>query len=141
MSQTVASAIPAIEDMCPYIEVFDMPTSLQFYRDLLGFKVVQSSGVGDDVDWVLLQLENIWLMLNTAYEKDNRPSQPDANRINGHHDTAFFFRCSDIEGMYGYLSGKGKSARAPFTTGYGWKAITLKDPDGYVLWFHWPLSQ
>jgi hypothetical protein len=36
---------------------------------------------GDDVDWVLLKLNSIELMLNTAYEKQNRPPEPDEQRI------------------------------------------------------------
>jgi catechol 2,3-dioxygenase-like lactoylglutathione lyase family enzyme len=127
--------------MCPYIEVYDMPASLHFYRDILGFEVVQSSGDGDDVDWVLLRLEDVNLMLNTAYEKDSRPPQPDEHRTRSHADTAFFFGCPDTDAMYSYLTAKGIQARAPFITGYGWKAITLIDPDGYGLWFHWPADQ
>jgi glyoxylase I family protein len=34
----------AIRGLCPLIQVFDMPTSLRFYRDVLGFVVVQKSG-------------------------------------------------------------------------------------------------
>src|SRR5580692_5217695 len=73
--------IPKIKGLTPYIEVFDMPLSLKFYRDVLGFSIIMSSGKGDDVNWVLLQLENAQLMLNTAYEKDDRPKEPDPTRI------------------------------------------------------------
>lgn len=140
MDHPVTSSRPVIRGMCPYIEVFDMPTSLQFYRDILGFTVTQSSGTGDDVDWVLLQLGDIYLMLNTAYEKEHRPAQPDSTHTKAHQHTAFFFNCPDTDAMYTYLTSKGITAKAPFTTGYGWKAITLKDPDGYAIWFHWPLD-
>jgi glyoxylase I family protein len=64
-----------IEGMAPLIQVFDMPVSLKFYRDILGFSIAMSSGEGDDddVDWVLLKLNNMELMLNTAYERGLRP--------------------------------------------------------------------
>ena len=65
-----------LQGMAPLMQVFDMPTSLKFYRDILGFKVVQSSGEGDNVDWVLLELNKIELMLNSAYEKEYRPANP-----------------------------------------------------------------
>lgn len=132
---------PLIKGMCPYVQVYDMPASIHFYRDILGFTIMQSSGEGDDVDWVLLQLDDIALMLNTIYEKEYRPAAPDATRAAGHSDTAFFFGCPDPEAMYAYLMNKGLTVRAPFTTGYGWKAITLEDPDGYGIWFHWPLEK
>jgi Predicted ring-cleavage extradiol dioxygenase len=127
--------------MCPYIEVFDMPAALRFYRDILGFTITQSAGDGDDADWVLLQLDDSYLMLNTAYEKEFRPAQPDPARFKGHQDTAFFFNCPDTDAMYYYLNSKGLGVSPPFITGYGWKAISLADPDGYSIWFHWPDGQ
>lgn len=54
-----------------------MSVALGFYRDVLGFEIVQASGEDDDVDWVLLKLNSIELMLNTAYEKPDRPLGPD----------------------------------------------------------------
>ena len=63
----------SFDGMSPLMQVFDMPTSLVFYRDILGFSVVQSSSDGDDVDWVLLQYNSIEIMLNTMYEKASSP--------------------------------------------------------------------
>jgi glyoxylase I family protein len=63
------------------LQVFDMPTSLSFYRDVLGFDVV--SEVPDDgrYDWVMLKRFESELMLNTAYEATTRPSAPEPMRI------------------------------------------------------------
>ncbi len=36
-----------VRGLCPLIQVFDMPRSLHFYRDVLGFEEVQKSGEGD----------------------------------------------------------------------------------------------
>jgi glyoxylase I family protein len=30
----------AVRGLCPLIQVFDIPTSLRFYRDILGFEEV-----------------------------------------------------------------------------------------------------
>lgn len=139
--EPIAAVRPAIQGMCPYIQVFDMTLALQFYRDVVGFVVVQSSGEGDDVDWVLLQMGESWLMLNTVYEKDARPPKPDPARVTGHEDAAFFFSCPDIDLMYTYLISKNVKVESPFITGYGFKAINLKDPDGYGITFHWPLQE
>ena len=45
----------AIRGLCPLIQVYDMPTSLRFYRDILGFAEVEKSGQGDDVGWAWLR--------------------------------------------------------------------------------------
>jgi catechol 2,3-dioxygenase-like lactoylglutathione lyase family enzyme len=58
-----------------------VPTSLRFYRDLLGFRVLSEVPDDDRCDWVLLQLHESELMLNTAYEADDRPSAPDPARV------------------------------------------------------------
>jgi len=132
---------PKIEGIAPYIEVFDMPTSLRFYRDILGFEKKMSSGEGDDVDWVLLDLYGAILMLNTAYEKDSRPPQPDPTRMLGHQDICFYFGSTDIDALYQYFLSQGLELEAPGITGYGWKAIYLKDPDYYGLCFHRPVDK
>jgi catechol 2,3-dioxygenase-like lactoylglutathione lyase family enzyme len=66
-----------------------MPTSVRFYRDLLGFELVNTSPpLGKDrFHWALLRLGGAELMLNTAYEFDSdRPSKPDQTRTAAHCD-------------------------------------------------------
>jgi catechol 2,3-dioxygenase-like lactoylglutathione lyase family enzyme len=63
-----------IEGICPLLEVFDMPKAIAFYCNLLGFEVVATSRPGNDFDWALLRLDDAELMLNTAYEKHERPA-------------------------------------------------------------------
>ena len=48
-----------IKGMAPYLQVYDMSTSIAFYRDKLGFEVAMQSQPeqGDDCDWVLLKLQ------------------------------------------------------------------------------------
>jgi len=58
-----------IRGMAPLLQVFDMPTSIGFYRDVLGFEVDSTSKpTGERFDWALLKLNGVELMLNTAYE-------------------------------------------------------------------------
>jgi len=128
-----------IEGLAPLLQVFDMPASLKFYRDILGFKIVMSSEESDESNWVLLKLNDMELMLNTAYEREYRPESPDANRVAAHNDTSLYFGCPDIDALYEHLKNNGVELNKPEITPYNWKAIHLKDPDGYGLCFHWPL--
>ena len=129
-----------IKGMAPYLQVYDMPTAISFYRDKLGFEVAMQSQPeqGDDCDWVLLRLQGIEVMLNTIYEKPDRPAVQDPVRNIGHSDVALYFGCPDIDGLYELLLSKGLSINKPFITGYGFKAIHFNDRDGYGLCFHWP---
>ena len=65
-----------IHGVAPLFQVFDMPTAIGFYRGVLGFTVWGSSGPGDDCNWCGLRLHGAELMLNTAYEADERPPVP-----------------------------------------------------------------
>lgn len=120
------------------LQVFDMPTSLAFYRDVLGFDVL--SEVPDDgrCDWVMLKRFESELMLNTAYEADARPSAPEPARISAHSDTALFFGCEDVDIAYNYLRQRGVAVNAPIITDYGMKQVYFKDPDGYEICLQHP---
>lgn len=130
-----------IRSMTPLLEVFDMPTAVSFYRDLLGFEVVNRSGSDDNSDWVMLRLADIYLMLNTAYEGDERPPKPDAARVQAHHDTALFVGCPDVDGAYAYLRDRGVDLKPPENAPYGMRQLYLRDPDGFNICFQWPVAE
>ena len=121
----------------PLLQVFDMPTSLRFYRDVLGFGVVQKSGDGDDVDWVWLRHDTCDLMLNTAYEREERPAAPDPSRVAAHSDTLLYLGCEHLEEVYLRLRAHGVKVSPPTIAPYGMKEVHATDPDGYELCFHW----
>jgi catechol 2,3-dioxygenase-like lactoylglutathione lyase family enzyme len=131
----------AIRGLCPLIQVFDMPTSLHFYRDVLGFAEVQKAGQGDDVGWVWLRHGEAEVMLNTAYDDGERPPVPDAARVAAHADTILYVGCQDLEGAYAHLVAHGVKAERPKVAPYGMKQLYATDPDGYGVCFQWQADQ
>jgi catechol 2,3-dioxygenase-like lactoylglutathione lyase family enzyme len=127
-----------IRGLAPLLQVFDMPTSIRFYRDVLGFEVVTTSVPGDDCGWALLNRGGVELMLNTAYESDRRPPVPDPARVASHSDTGLYFGCPDVDGAYAHLRDKGVGVKQPAVAYYRMKQLYVKDPDGYELCFQWP---
>jgi catechol 2,3-dioxygenase-like lactoylglutathione lyase family enzyme len=128
-----------IRGMAPLFQVFDMPTSVKFYRDVLGFEVVTTSTPrGEHFDWALLRLHGVELMLNTAFEEDARPPAPDPARFAMHEDTCLYFGCPDVDAAYAYLRARGVAAKEPEVAPYGMKQLYVSDPDGYNLCFQWP---
>jgi glyoxylase I family protein len=119
------------------LQVFDMPTSIRFYRDVLGFEVVETSSPGDRFDWARLQLKGAEVMLNTAYEEAHRPAAPDPARIGAHGDTSLYFGCPDVDAAYQHLRAHGVDTEEPRVAPYGMKQLYVNDPDGYVLCFQW----
>jgi glyoxylase I family protein len=130
-----------VKGVAPLVQVFDMPRSIRFYRDLLGFRVISCSKAksadADDVDWVLLQLSNAEIMLNTAYDPDDVPEAPEPGRWSGHQDTCLYFGCPDVDGAHQHLVSQGLEIAPPKVAWYGMKQLYLKDPDGFGICFQW----
>lgn len=127
-----------VSGVCTLLQVFDMPKSVRFYRDVLGFEVVSTSPrEGDQFDWGLLRLKDAEVMLNTAYEHADRPAEPDRRRVAAHADTTLYFGCPDVDAAYRHLQSHGIDVEPPQVAPYGMKQLYVSDPDGYKLCFQW----
>jgi len=114
-----------VRGLAPLLSVFDMPTSIKFYCEGLGFQIASTDGKpAPHFDWVLLRLNDAELMLNTAYDGDQRPPAPDPARIGAHRDTAIYFGCPDVDRACAHLREKGISV----------KGDQCKGAQGCVVW-------
>jgi glyoxylase I family protein len=133
-----------IKNATTLLMVFDVPTSIALYRDVLGFEVISTSppfsAAKDDYGWALLRLNGAELMLNNAYENNVRPAAPDAARIAAHADTVVYFTCPDLDAVHATLIAHGIAAESPTTAYYGMQQLYIKDPDGYGLCFQHPVA-
>ncbi|MGD0390256.1 MAG: VOC family protein [Tepidisphaeraceae bacterium] len=121
----------------PLIQVFDMRRSVAWYRDVLGFEVLQTHEPDGHLYWAMLKLGDAVLMLNAKYEDDKRPPAP-PERVDGHDDLTLYFDCPDVDEAYEFLKSRGCDAAAPQTTYYGMRQLTVTDPDGFELCFQHP---
>jgi catechol 2,3-dioxygenase-like lactoylglutathione lyase family enzyme len=132
-----------LRGLTPLLQVYDMPRSIHFYCDLLGFEVVSTSPKLKNgyFHWAWLRLGEAELMLNTAYEFDEeRPERIAAERTAGHNDVGLFISCPDVDAAYEELRAKGVAAGKPKVAPYGMKQMNVRDPDGYGLCFQWPVE-
>ena len=136
-----------IRGVCPYFEVYDMPASLRFYIDQLGFSMIgHSPHLGGDpyrYHWVWLRLGTAEVMLNTCYEfEDERPTREEHLRLRQHRDACLFFGCPDVDAAYAELRSRGVAIdQPPKTAPYGMKQMYFRDPDGFGLCFQWKAEQ
>jgi glyoxylase I family protein len=131
-----------ITGMAPLLQVYDIGVALQFYCDILGFRLVEpAEWSGEYLDWALLEWQDVQLMLNTIYERELRPPQPDEARTRLHDDVCLFFGCPDVDGAYRHLREKGVTLDLPHNAAYGMRQLYLHDPDGYNICFQWPVAE
>ena len=129
-----------LRGVCPLLQVFDMPASLAFYRDALGFGIVESAPARPDAPdrfgWVWLRRGGADLMLNSAYDLDEvRPERVAASRVAAHDDTGLYFECSDVDAAYEELGARGIASGPPSVAPYGMRQLYVKDPDGFNICF------
>ena len=130
-----------IHGITTLLQVFDMPCSVAFYRDVWGFTIVSTSEPADNFYWELLKLGDAMLMLNTAYEDDERPLSPDPARVEAHADTILYFACDSADEVYMHLVAKGWETQEPINAYYGMRQVYTKEPDGYELCFQHPVEK
>jgi uncharacterized glyoxalase superfamily protein PhnB len=121
----------------PLFQVFDMRRSVAWYRDMLGFEVVQSHEPDGHLYWAMLRLGDATLMLNAQYEDEDRPAQEPPS-LPGHHDVTLYFDCPDVDAAHKHLEAKDVKSSGPKVTYYKMKQLTVTDPDGYQLCFQQP---
>jgi uncharacterized glyoxalase superfamily protein PhnB len=134
--------VPNLTDVCTLLQVFDMFESMRFYERHLGFVVEQQAPLVEQpyphINWAMLVRDDMSLMLNTAYEADERPALRDPRWVAGHRDVCLYFSCPDVDGAYAILREQGLDVKPPTVASYGMKQLYFSDPDGYVICLQWP---
>jgi glyoxylase I family protein len=136
-----------LRGVCPLLQVFDMPASLAFYRDLLGFEIVSTAPpaekvTNDSFGWVWLRHGQTQLMLNTAYDPDDtRPATRDPARVAAHDDTILYIGAPDVDAVHRHLLEHGLQVDAPKVTHYRMRQLMVKDPDGFSICFQWTADE
>jgi ankyrin repeat protein/uncharacterized glyoxalase superfamily protein PhnB len=122
-----------IQNITAMFWVYDMHQSVAFYRDVLGFELVDNYAPGRHFYWAMLKHGDARLMLNAKYEDAHRPATPP--QVAGHKDVTLYLGCPNVDEVYADLRAKGYPAKEPETTFYGMRQLHVIDPDGFELCF------
>jgi len=122
-----------IQNVIALFWVYDMHESVAFYRDVLGFEVIDKYAPYGHFYWAMLKHGDARLMLNAKFEDEHRPAKPPAPT--GHKDVTLYLGCPDVNEVYAALHEKGYPVKEPETTHYGMRQLHVTDPDGFDLCF------
>ena len=132
-----------LQDICTLLSVFDMPTAVRFYCDVLGFEIENRSptyAVEEGIEqfhWCMLKANACRLMLNTAYDEGERPARrPPA--VETPFDTWLFLGCPNLDEAYETLKSANVDCKPPQLVKYGFRTISFRDPDGHGITLQWP---
>ena len=118
----------------PFFGVTDMPSSVHFYVDGLGFRMTRQWTPEGELRWCWLELGEAAIMLQTFYREGQGPYTPDEKLGAG---VTISFQCRDALAIYHAAKDRGLNPSRPFVGNQMW-VTALSDPDGYRLEFESP---
>lgn len=121
-----------VHDLIPLLYVDDVDRSVAFYRDHLGFDIVESWEPDGRLTWCRVERDGASVMLQTACPDEDGSAEERGRGV------AFFFLCDDADAMYEEVTASGLQVDPPTVAFYGMKQLFVKDPDGYGLCFQNP---
>jgi glyoxylase I family protein len=124
-----------VQALWPLLAVDDIDVSLMFWRDRLGFTIVQQAE-GDDgrVFWCRLERGSSSIMLQAAAAEDG----PAKERGRG---VTLYFVCDDVDAFFAEVSSRGWKVDPPTVAYYGMRQLYLSEPNGYFVCFESPVRE
>jgi len=120
-----------VQEAVPFFGVSDMPTSLKFYVEGLGFEIARKWTPDGSIRWCRLQLGGAGLMLQDFRKEDGSVRPPEGKLGVG---VSVCFMCKDALAIYRQAVTRGLHPKEPFV-GNGLWVVALNDPDGYLVVF------
>ena len=118
-----------ITEIIPLLNVEGADRSIAFYRDVLGFEVVQTFEADGATVWAMLKSGETKLMINCP---DNADSKARRN-ADSYGDVVLYCYVESARDRHADLSARGVTVGAVTTEAYGMEEFLLRDPDGYEI--------
>lgn len=130
----VDDRLASVQAVWPLLAVDDLPATLTFWRDRLGFDVVGQAESEGRLFWCRLQRHGASIMLQAADAEEDGPARERGRGV------SLYFVCDDVDALYRELVGKGVSLEPPDVAYYGMKQLVVPEPHGYFVCFESPAS-
>ena len=117
----------------PNLIVRDVPTSLAFYRDVLGFTIKESVPETEPYVFVMLERDEAMVFLNDI--KAAAHDYPAAASLPPGGTAALFFVITGVDALHEQVAAKVNVIMPLKTQFYGMREFAVTDPDGHILTF------
>lgn len=131
----------AISTLTPNLMVDDLPAALAFYRDTLGFEVIDTAPPEGEPVWAQTRSGGASIMLQTRASLSEE--LPELRKRPVGATQTLFITVEDeatLDALYARAHGAGAVIKEPYTTFYGAREFCLRDPEGYLLVFAWMMG-
>jgi uncharacterized glyoxalase superfamily protein PhnB len=125
LTQLSVITMPSFLTIVPVLKVADLPRSLEFYTNVLGFTVAwqaENDGGGENA---MLQAGQTSVLLSTGSHLGDKP------QFTG----TLYFNMSDVRQFFEEIKGQVEVVWPLEIMDYGQQEFGIRDRDGYVLAF------
>ena len=127
--------VSTIQTLWPLLAVDDLESSLAFWQDLLGFKLVgQAESDDGHIFWCRLERGNSSIMLQAA-EAEDGPAKARGRGV------TLYFVCDDVDALYQEAVSRGLRVDPPTVAPYGMRQLYVPEPNGYFVCFESPVDE
>ena len=121
---------PAIAGVSPFFIVADVPATLAFYRDMLGFEITFRGPAPEDEFFGIVRRDAAMIMFK-ALEVDPLPNYKRKPTFSWDA----YFEVPDPDALAAEFAARGVLFAMPLTEGDGLRGFVIEDLDGYGLYF------
>ncbi len=113
--------------------VMDVDSSVEFYRDVLGFNLLAREDDDGKSYWAKMELNGFSLSFKAEDRMKSEVAFMREQSIGG--STALCFQVEDLEGYHGKVETQCEMLNLPHPTPCGATQFSMKDNSGYILTF------
>ena len=128
------TSMVTLKSLTPNIMVEDVNQTLNYYRDILGFEIVDTNPGEGRFEWGFVMKGEAGLMFQEVSSLTGEYPSLAASPLGGAM-TFYILVQENIEGWFASLNGKVKVIKELNTTFYGTKEFAIEDINGFILTF------
>lgn len=122
-----------IKNMTPMLSVASIQKTLDFYKDILDFDIIDQFEEDGSIKWACIESGDIEMMF--SQQSESAKSNPSKKK-----GIVLYFYVEDVQELHSNLRNKGYETADLRVTIYGMREFQLEDPDGYELWLAEPTT-
>ncbi|MFX0101710.1 MAG: VOC family protein [Candidatus Hodarchaeota archaeon] len=122
---------PKFKKNTPNLVVQDVKTTMEFYRDVLGFEVTMKFPREDTLAWVAMRRDNVEIQFQ-SYENTAKGG---TRAVIEDPLTFFYIRAENVQALYERIKDRVIIIRGLQKNFYGIQGFTMRDLNGYLLIF------
>jgi uncharacterized glyoxalase superfamily protein PhnB len=121
------------KDLMPNLMVKNVNKTVEFYRDILGFNVVQTVPETGDYVFAVVTANNI--IFSFQEEKSIKEEYPQLDKFSQGGGLTFYIHVTDVNELYEKIKDKVTIVKEMHKTFYGSTDFAIEDCNGYILTF------